>query len=205
LVKVKQPTVWVPKIEEWTAPSDAEITRRRSFSVVVYAPKYDEQLRVEAEVTVNSEGEFEVHVDKVGRNKRIGGNIGTFENYEEAKAELYEKFFEYFNRPSEMAIKSGKRRPTERVWDFTRKGRETKRSVSLIEGDDAKQVLGTRVTEKELTRRRRDLKTYKVDVPELKGPTVISVRRLYPDYFKHVSQTHVKRMTRLKKFRKKRK
>jgi hypothetical protein len=35
---VTAPTIFVPTIEEWTAPSDEEIKRRRKFSVVVYAP-----------------------------------------------------------------------------------------------------------------------------------------------------------------------
>ena len=36
--KVVAPSIFVPTIKSWVAPSDAEIKRRRSFSVVVYAP-----------------------------------------------------------------------------------------------------------------------------------------------------------------------
>ncbi len=38
--RIEEPTIFIPtmKFEEWKAPSDEEIKRRRKFSVVVYSP-----------------------------------------------------------------------------------------------------------------------------------------------------------------------
>ena len=64
--KVGEPTIFIPKIrppeaiEDWESPSPEEIRRRRSFSVVVYAPKYDENLREEADITLTEDGKFQV-------------------------------------------------------------------------------------------------------------------------------------------------
>ena len=209
---METPTVWIPRIEEWKSPDDEEIKRRRSFSVVVYAPRYDDELREEATITLE-DGTFKVEITRVGKNSRWSEDLGTFNTYEEAKASLYDRFDELFNRPSENAIQHGAN-PRWKVWDEDKYGesrspsspaQQTKRSVSLIEGDDAEAVLGARVESIETTPKGRKMKSYTIRVPDVGMPTVISVRTLYPSYFKHVSDLHVKRMRRLSAIRQKRK
>jgi len=209
---IEAPTVWIPQIKSWNAPDDAEIKRRRSFSVVIYSPKYDDQLREEAEITL-VDGKFEVEVTKVGKNSRWSENLGTFDSYEEAKASLYDKFDDLFNRPSKNAINNGAN-PSWKVWDedkdgnmrpHSSKAQETKRSVSILEGDDARSVFGARVESIETTPKGKKMKSYKIRVPDVGIPTTISVRTLYPSYFKQVSDLHAKRMSRLKRFRKNKK
>lgn len=206
--KVVAPSLFVPTIEEWTAPSDEEIKRRRKFSVVVYAPKYDNILREEAEIEVTEDGKFKVEITKVGKNTRLSEDLGTFDSYEEAKGVLFEKFFDFFNKPSEHAIKSGAN-PDWKVWDEDKFGnlrsqgsnaQLMKRSVSIIEGDEAKTILGARVEEYKPRKM-----TGLVRIPDVGMPTVISVRTLYPSYFKHVAEVHARRKARLKRMRTRRK
>jgi hypothetical protein len=144
-----------------------------------------------------------VEITKVGQNTRLSEDLGTFNTYEEAKASLFERFDDLFNRPSEYSIRAGKRSPNEKVWDTTQRGREVKASISIIEGDEAEAVLGARVESIETTPKGRKMKSFTIRVPDIGMPTIISVRTLYPAYFKHVSETHSKRMARLKRFRSK--
>jgi len=206
--RVVAPTLFIPTIQEWTAPSDAEIKRRRKFSVVVYAPKYDNILREEAEIEVTEDGKFKVEITKVGKNTRLSEDLGIFDSYEEAKGVLFEKFFDFFNRPSEHAIRSGAN-PNWQVWDEDKLGNTrsqgsnaqlVKKSVSIIEGDEAKAILGARV---EGYRPRK--MTGLVRLPDVGMPTVISVRTLYPSYFRHIAEVHARRKARLKRFRRRRK
>jgi hypothetical protein len=207
---VSEPSVWIPNITEWSAPDDAEIQRRRqSFSVVVYCPKYDTALREEATVNLTDDGKFQVEITKVGKNSRWSEDLGTFDTYEEAKASLYDRFDDLFNRPSKNAIEHGAR-PNWKVWDEDGDGnprdpssppQQVKRSVSILEGDDARTIFGARVESVEMTPKGRKMKSYKIRVPDVGIPTTISVRTLYPSYFKSVSDLHVKRMARLKRYR----
>jgi len=159
------------------------------------------------------DGTFKVEITKVGKNTALSEDLGTFNSYEEAKAELFKRFFDFFNRPSQNAIDSGTD-PTWRVWTeyadgrpkpHDSKGQQVARSISLIEGDEAKAILGARVESVELTPKGRKMKSYTIRVPDVGMPTVISVRTLYPSYFKHIEQLHSKRVARLKRMRQRRK
>jgi len=99
-------------------------------------------------------------------------------------------------------------------WDYDEDGNErasshpakqVKRSISLIEGDEAEAVLGARVESIELTPKQKRMKSYTIRVPNVGMPTMISVRTLYPSYFKYKDQLHTKRVARLKRMRQRRK
>jgi hypothetical protein len=200
--RIEEPTIFIPTLEQWKAPSDEEIKRRREFSVVLYAPKYDEKLREEATITYNeTDGTFEVEITKVGKAK-WSENLGRFSSYEEAKAKLYSRFDDLFNTPSPSGMGGS--------WDYDKDGNQrtsshpamqTKRSISLIEGDEAEAVLKARVESVEFTPKGKKMKSYTIRVPDTGMPTMISVRTLYPSYFKHIDQLHTKRVARLRRIR----
>jgi len=126
--------------------------------------------------------------------------LGTFSSYEEAKARLYDRFDELFNRPSKNAIEHGAS-PRAKVWDYTEKGRDVKRSISIIEGDEVQAVLGASVTSVQMSPKGRKQKSYQIRIPDMGMPTIITVRTLYPSYFKHVKQIQAKRIGRVKRLR----
>lgn len=166
---------------------------RRTMPVVVYAPKYDENLREEGDINITADNRFELRVTKVGK-RNVDESEGTFDSYDDAKKALFEKFFRDFNRPSENAIRHAGRSPAERVWDYTPEGRELKNSVSIIEGEKKVEVVS--YTPKSLT----------ITIPK-GAPLEISIRTLYPRYFTKMRQRKATRkwkMTGVKRFFRKR-
>lgn len=103
------------------------------MKVVVFAPKYDSEIRSEYEVEYNERtGEIDVTLDK-RRDKDVQITLGSFKSYEEAKEEMIKKLIEDFDRPSQKAIDKG-RSPLDKIWNSP-KGNQVRNSISLIEGD----------------------------------------------------------------------
>jgi hypothetical protein len=102
---------------------------------------------------------------------------------------MFDKFFKDFDRPSQNAIQSGWS-PNTPIWDKTKKGLEVKKSISIIEG--TKEISIERVTPKEVT----------IKIRRPAPPTMITVREIYPAYFKGLRSRHkgaIARMARKKR------
>ena len=133
------------------------------------------------------DGAFVVYTTKIGK-REAREEVGRYLTYSDARDAMFDKFFKDFDRPSPNAIASGWS-PRESVWDRTRKGREVKDSVSMIEG--TKEVEVQKVTDKEMI-----IKIKKAP------PTIISVHSIYPQYLQGLRRRHdmaVKKMARKKR------
>lgn len=159
----------------------------KKIPVVVYAPKYDNELREEYDVEILPNGKFRVTTTRVAR-KNVTDEVGVYDSYDEAREVMFDKFNQDFNRPSENAIKSAGRSPAERVWDSTSGGRDVKASISMTEGSRDFQVVGY------------GPKTVTIKIKR-EGPFILSVKDIHPKFFSNLGKMHSKRIGRLQGYR----
>jgi len=173
-------------VEQFFALGKEEQIATKRIPVVVYAPKYDEELRKEYEIEITDEGKFRINTTRVGQ-RIITDYVDEVDSYEEAREICFEKFFRDFNRLSEMAIATGIS-PLERVWDYSKEEREVKASISMVEGTKEIQVVEYTPT----------FVTIKImENP----PFILTLRELHSNYFEMIRKKHEKRLTRLKRIR----
>jgi hypothetical protein len=128
-----------------------------------------------------------VYTTKIGK-RETREEVGRFLTYSDARDAMFDKFYKDFDRPSKNAINAGWS-PDEPIWNRTRKGRQCKDSISIVEG--TKEIEVERVTPEEMV-----IKIKKAP------PTIISVHSIYPTYLKGVRKRHelaVKRMAQKKR------
>jgi len=102
---------------------------------------------------------------------------------------MFTKFFNDFDRPSKKAISAGWS-PYSKIWNRTRKGRETTQSISIVEG--SKSIAVERVTPREIT-----LKIRKAP------PTIITVHSIYPSYREKIKKAHYKAIAKMARMKRK--
>jgi hypothetical protein len=151
------------------------------------APKYDEKLRVEYEVEITSRNTFRLYATKVSK-RNVHEYLGEFKSYKEAREFMFTKFYNDFNRPSEYSIRYAGASPLQKIWDYTKDGRQVKNSISIVEGSKTVRVV-----------------EYKPKVITLKirkeAPLAITVSSLYPKYFEKKRERHERRLQRLRRMK----
>lgn len=175
----------IPYQPIWRIDEGGAIVAVKRIPCVVYAPKYDSQLREEYEVEITSENTFRLYATKIAK-RDVRDFVGEFRTYEEVRDTMFGKFFKDFNRPSEYAIHYGGRSPMETLWDYTEKGRQVKGSISIVEGSKTITVV--------------EAKPRVITVKIKKAPPfILTISGLYPKYFEKSRERHERRLARLRR------